>query len=63
MDWEEEQVDIHMAAGSSLNMIPGGFKGLRLLMSTLLAQSGANRISLQRISTRWKIALRRPDVV
>jgi hypothetical protein len=31
MDWEEEQVDIHMAAGNSLNMIPGGFKGLRFL--------------------------------
>ena len=24
MAWEEEQVDIHMAAGRSLNMIPGG---------------------------------------
>jgi hypothetical protein len=31
MDWEEDQVDIHMAAGNSLNMIPGGFKGLRFL--------------------------------
>lgn len=31
MAWEEEQVDIHMAAGRSLNMIPGGFKGLRFL--------------------------------
>lgn len=31
MDWEEEQVDIHMAAGSLLNMIPGGFKGHRFL--------------------------------
>jgi hypothetical protein len=31
MNWEEEQVDIHMAAGNSLNMIPGGFKGLRFL--------------------------------
>lgn len=31
MDWEEGQVDIHMAAGNSLNMIPGGFKGLRFL--------------------------------
>jgi hypothetical protein len=26
MAWGEEQVDIHMAAGHSLNMIPGGFK-------------------------------------
>jgi hypothetical protein len=31
MAWEEEQVDVHMAGGSSLNMIPGGFKGLRFL--------------------------------
>ena len=31
MDWEEDQVDIHTAAGNSLNMIPGGFKGLRFL--------------------------------
>jgi hypothetical protein len=31
MDWEEEQVDVHMAAGNSLNMIPGGCKGLRFL--------------------------------
>ena len=31
MDWEENQVDFHMAAGNSLNMIPGGFKGLRFL--------------------------------
>jgi hypothetical protein len=31
MDWEEEQVDLMMAEGKSLNMIPGGFKGLRFL--------------------------------
>jgi hypothetical protein len=31
MDWEEEQVDLHITAGNSLNMIPGGFKGLRFL--------------------------------
>ena len=31
MDWEEEQVDACMAKGKSLNMIPGGFKGLRFL--------------------------------
>lgn len=31
MDWEEDQVDVHLAAGNSLNMIPGGFKGLRFL--------------------------------
>lgn len=31
MTWEEEQVDQYMATGASLNMIPGGFKGLRFL--------------------------------
>jgi hypothetical protein len=31
MAWEEEQVDAMMEAGKSLNMIPGGFKGLRFL--------------------------------
>lgn len=31
MAWEEEQVDAQMATGKSLNMIPGGFKGLRFL--------------------------------
>lgn len=31
MAWEEELVDEMMAAGKSLNMIPGGFKGLKFL--------------------------------
>ncbi|TYP94479.1 MULTISPECIES: hypothetical protein [Nitrosomonas] len=31
MDWEELMVDECMAAGNSLNMIPGGFKGLKFL--------------------------------
>lgn len=31
MDWEEEIVDSYMQSGLSLNMIPGGFKGLREL--------------------------------
>lgn len=31
MDWEEEQVDKHFALGNSLNMIPGGFKGIKFL--------------------------------
>jgi len=31
MAWEEEQVDVHMKEGRSLNMIPGGLKGLRFL--------------------------------
>ena len=39
MAWEEEQVDIQMAAGRSLNMIPGGFKGLRFLHEHRLSTS------------------------
>lgn len=31
MAWEEQMVDEQMAAGKSLNMIPGGFKGMRFL--------------------------------
>lgn len=31
MDWEEDQVDLHKEQGNSLNMIPGGFKGLKFL--------------------------------
>ena len=31
MDWEEYTVDKQMKAGTSLNMIPGGFKGMRFL--------------------------------
>lgn len=31
MDWEEWAVDTCMAEGTSLNMIPGGFKGIREL--------------------------------
>ncbi len=39
MAWEEEQVDIHMAGGSSLNMLPGGYKGLRVLHEHRLIKS------------------------
>jgi hypothetical protein len=39
MAWEEEQVDIHMAQSNSLNMIPGGFKGMRLLHEHRLTTS------------------------
>lgn len=39
MEWEEEQVDIHMAEGKSLNMIPGGLKGLRFLHEHRLTTS------------------------
>jgi hypothetical protein len=39
MAWEEEQVDTHMATGRSLNMIPGGFKGLRFLHEHRLTAS------------------------
>ena len=31
MAWEEEQVDAKMVEGTSMNMIPGGFKGLAFL--------------------------------
>ncbi|MCY1282078.1 hypothetical protein D9M68_358640 [compost metagenome] len=31
MDWEEDQVDLQKEQGNSLNMIPGGFKGLKFL--------------------------------
>jgi hypothetical protein len=31
MDWEEWAVDEQMKAGTSLNMIPGGFKGMKFL--------------------------------
>jgi len=31
MDWEEHRVDVEMAEGRSLNMIPGGHKGIREL--------------------------------
>lgn len=31
MDWEEWAVDAQMKAGTSLNMIPGGFKGMKFL--------------------------------
>ncbi|MGJ7542561.1 hypothetical protein [Variovorax sp. LT1R16] len=31
MAWEEQMVDEQMEAGKSLNMLPGGVKGLRLL--------------------------------
>lgn len=31
MDWEECEVDKQMAKNTSLNMIPGGFKGLKFL--------------------------------
>jgi hypothetical protein len=31
MAWEEWAVDQQMAAGTSLNMIPGGFKGMKFL--------------------------------
>lgn len=31
MNWEEARVDVEMEAGRALNMIPGGFKGIREL--------------------------------
>lgn len=49
MDWEEVIVDQHMAAGISLNMIPGGFKGLKFLHE-------------HRITPREKITLAERDL-
>ncbi|WP_211222833.1 hypothetical protein [Paludibacterium yongneupense] len=41
MAWEEEIVDKYMAIGKSLNMIPGGFKGIKFLHKlNLLRPSG-----------------------
>lgn len=39
MAWEEYQVDREMVAGTSLNMIPGGFKGMRYLHEHRLTSS------------------------
>jgi hypothetical protein len=39
MDWEEESVDKYMALGKSLNMIPGGFKGIKFLHEHKLLNS------------------------
>ncbi|WP_210458918.1 hypothetical protein [Vibrio crassostreae] len=49
MDWEEFIVDQCMANGNSLNMIPGGFKGLRFLHE-------------HRITDRERISLEERDV-
>ena len=45
MAWEEEQVDACVASGTSLNMIPGGFKGMRFLHEHRLTQG--RRVSLK----------------
>ncbi|MBI5889761.1 MAG: hypothetical protein HZB47_03670 [Nitrosomonadales bacterium] len=42
MDWEEEMVDKYMALGKSLNMIPGGFKGIKFLHEHRLLNSAQN---------------------
>lgn len=42
MDWEEEQVDKCMSLGKSLNMIPGGFKGIKFLHEHRLLGSTGN---------------------
>ena len=39
MHWEEVEVDRDMEAGTSLNMIPGGFKGMRFLHEHRLTKS------------------------
>lgn len=48
MDWEEYIVDQCMANGNSLNMIPGGFKGLKFLHE-------------HRITDRERISLKERD--
>ena len=45
MAWEEWAVDREMAAGTSLNMIPGGFKGMRFLHEHRF--TARNRLSLE----------------
>ncbi len=39
MDWEEDQVALQKEQGTSLNMIPGGFKGLKFLHEHRLLKS------------------------
>jgi hypothetical protein len=46
MDWEEEQVDKYMSLGKSLNMIPGGFKGIKFLHEHRLLGS-TNNVTLE----------------
>lgn len=41
MAWEEYKVDRQMAAGTSLNMIPGGFKGMKFLYERKLTKSAS----------------------
>lgn len=45
MAWEEEQVDQLMESGTALNMIPGGFKGMRFLHEHRLLPSA--RVSVE----------------
>lgn len=45
MAWEEWQVDEQMNQGTSLNMIPGGFKGMRFLHEHRL--TGKSKVSLE----------------
>lgn len=42
MDWEEAAVDKYMSSGKSLNMIPGGFKGIKFLHEHKLLGSVRN---------------------
>ncbi|HVT35496.1 MAG TPA: hypothetical protein VHE37_07930, partial [Nevskiaceae bacterium] len=45
MAWEEHAVDQQMEAGTSLNMIPGGFKGMKFLHEHRLTT--APRVSIE----------------
>lgn len=44
MDWEEYMVDNLMKTGLSLNMIPGGFKGVKFLHEHRLLKSSSNSL-------------------
>lgn len=46
MSWEEDFVDRYMELGVSLNMIPGGFKGMRFLHKHRLLNS--DRVSIKK---------------
>ena len=48
MDWEEWTVDEQMSAGTSLNMIPGGFKGMKYLHKYRLTNQQVVTLNEQR---------------
>ena len=50
MAWEEARVDIEMEKGRSLNMIPGGFKGIRELHKLGCLNKGRPTLKERRVS-------------